>query len=160
MRSCILLAGLILSGCGERAAEPAVVEAGLEVYSPAAVSPVSDLASVYFGVVNRGTTDTLVAVDVGELGVASIHTMLEEGGAARMVPVELIEIAAGTGVQFRPGSYHVMLNEVTRGLSSGDTIVVSLRFAKAGSVDVATPVLTYSEMIESVEALSGSGAIP
>ena len=50
-----------------------------------------------------------------------------------------LEIPAGAKVELKPGSYHVMFMGLTTGIKEGDTVKVTLKFEKAGEVEVEMP---------------------
>lgn len=62
------------------------------------------------------------------------------GGMMGMRPIPRLEIPAGSTVELRPGSYHVMLIDLVADLEPGSTIQITLRFEKAGEVTVTTEV--------------------
>ncbi|HEX6833782.1 MAG TPA: copper chaperone PCu(A)C, partial [Rudaea sp.] len=63
-------------------------------------------------------------------GSVSLHKTVEEGGVAKMRPLDRLEIAAGSAVTFAPGGRHFMLMRPTRELKAGD--VVTIRIATEG----------------------------
>jgi len=63
-----------------------------------------------------------------------------EGGMMGMQPVARLEIPAGGSVELKPGSYHVMLIDLTQELKPGDEIEITLTFEKAGEVTVTAEV--------------------
>jgi copper(I)-binding protein len=63
--------------------------------------------------------------------------MVMEQGVAKMRPVEGgLEIKPGETVELKPGSFHVMLTGLTQPLEKGQKVKATLRFEKAGKVDV------------------------
>jgi periplasmic copper chaperone A len=62
------------------------------------------------------------------------------GGMMGMRPVARLEIPAGSTVELKPGSYHIMLIDLTKELKAGDKIEVTLTFEKAGQVTVTAEV--------------------
>ena len=61
-------------------------------------------------------------------------------GAMSMQQVQKIEIPAGKIVQLKPGGYHIMLMDVKKKLTPGDTFDVTLTFEKAGTKKVTATV--------------------
>jgi len=57
-----------------------------------------------------------------------------------MRPIPRLDIPAGGSVEFKPGSYHIMLIELVAPLKAGDKIDITLMFEKAGEVKVAAEV--------------------
>jgi copper(I)-binding protein len=70
---------------------------------------------------------------MGGSGMGSSTTM---GGSGMMGMQEVakVDLPAGGTVEFKPGGYHVMLNDLKKDLAAGDTIKVTLTFEKAGKV--------------------------
>lgn len=94
-------------------------------------------AAAYFTIVNGSATDDqLVAVASEVAGTASVHRTVSHGDVMRMEPVGALPIAAGETLQLAPGGLHVMLMDLKRPLKKGMTVTLSLRFDKAGPVDV------------------------
>ena len=71
----------------------------------------------------------LVGASSPEYGMVMIHKTVEEGGTAKMVPVNKVDIAAGGKVVFRPGGYHLMLMHVKRNIEVGSSIPITLEFS-------------------------------
>ena len=57
-----------------------------------------------------------------------------------MQKMDRLEIPAGGSVELEPGSYHLMLVDLTRELKAGEAIEVTLTFERAGDVKVSLPV--------------------
>ncbi len=62
------------------------------------------------------------------------------GGMMGMQPVARLEIPAGGTVELKPGSYHIMLIDLTQELKAGDKIEITLTFEKAGQITVTAEV--------------------
>jgi len=107
-------------------------------------SPAGDGGSAYFIVRNTGSLpDTIVAVAVAGASAAHLHTMIGTGGAGRMTPLEPAIVPAGGALMLRPGEAHLMFEGTARQIRLGDTVAVSLRFARAGGVTVPLVVQPY-----------------
>lgn len=75
-----------------------------------------------------------------------VHSMSMEGGVMRMRPLKHgLPIPAGGSVTLKPGSFHIMFMGLKRPLVRGETIPVTLDFARAGKVQVsfAVEAVTY-----------------
>ncbi|MCW2382477.1 MULTISPECIES: copper chaperone PCu(A)C [unclassified Sphingobium] len=75
-----------------------------------------------------------------------IHSMSMEGGVMRMRPLKNgLPVAAGGSVALKPGGFHIMFMGLKRPLVRGETIPVTLDFARAGKVQVsfAVEAVTY-----------------
>jgi periplasmic copper chaperone A len=110
---------------------------------PAPPSPSE--ASGFLVLDNRGAAaDTLLGVTSPEAGGIMLHGMV----AGRMEMVPLLVLPPGASNRLVPGSYHLMLHELTRPLAAGDTVTLRFRFARAAPIEVRAPVLRYSEAVE------------
>ena len=93
----------------------------------------------YLTIANSGAeADALVGASVaGDLADAvELHTVVDEGGMMKMRPVEQIDVPANGEAVLKPGSFHIMFIGVKKELKAGDSVRLSLTFAKAGTVEV------------------------
>ncbi|GIX11943.1 copper chaperone PCu(A)C [Elioraea sp.] len=98
--------------------------------------------AAYMTLVNpTDTTDRLIAAASDAAETVELHAHLHEGGVMRMRPVTAIEIPPGEPVVLAPGGLHIMLIGLRRDLKRGETIRLTLRFERAGTVEVELPVL-------------------
>ena len=67
---------------------------------------------------------------------AELHTHVNEGEMMRMKQIDSIEVPAGGQVEFKPGSNHVMLFELSAPLVAGERFPLTLEFEHAGEVTV------------------------
>lgn len=74
----------------------------------------------------------LVGAECELAGEVQLHRTIMEGGMARMVRQESIEIPANGKLEFKPGDYHLMLMKPKRVLKVGEKVEVTLKF-KDGS---------------------------
>ena len=65
-----------------------------------------------------------------------LHTMSMEGDVMKMRQVDAIDIPAGSTVELKPGAFHVMFMGLKSPLKLGDKLPVTLKFEKAGEVQV------------------------
>ncbi|MFT6557800.1 copper chaperone PCu(A)C [Sneathiella sp.] len=76
-----------------------------------------------------------------------IHTTKMTDGVMKMIQVkEGITVKAGETVQMKPGSYHIMFMGLTEVLAEGKEIPVTLKFEKAGDVDILVSVKKAGSM--------------
>lgn len=156
-----LVAGILAHGCGPQSSverTPAASQGPLSVYDAyAPASPTSDVASVYFTVVNDGSVaDTLLGVAI-PTGTARLHEVITENDRTHMSPVEALAVPAHGRLALRPGGYHIMLSDMGKTLAPGDTVQVQLHFALEGYLCVPVAVFTYTEVVERLE---GTGSQP
>ena len=93
--------------------------------------------------------DRLVGGSTDVAARFEMHQMLMERGVMKMRPVERgLEIKPGQTIEFKPGSFHVMLVGLKQPLEKGQHIKATLEFEKAGKVEI-----EYA-----VEAIGATGA--
>ena len=92
----------------------------------------------YLVIENRGSAvDRLLSISSEIAGRVEIHEMAVTDGIMRMRPLPKgVEIAPGLTAKFEPGGLHVMFLDLNRPLEKGDRIKATLRFEKAGAVEV------------------------
>ena len=92
----------------------------------------------------------LVEVRSSVAGVAEIHHMQMDGQMMKMHAVPSLELPAGQTVDLASGGYHVMLMDLKRQLTEGETVPVTLVIRNKGkrtetiAVDVTVKPLTYT----------------
>jgi len=98
--------------------------------------------AAYMTVTNGGTdADRLTCVSSDVSAQCQIHTMTMEDGVMKMRPVEGgLEIKPGETVTLKPASFHVMLINLTHPLEKDKTVKLTLKFEKAGTIDVEYPI--------------------
>lgn len=99
-------------------------------------------AAGYMTITNKGTApDRVSCVSSDAAAQCQIHSMTMEGGVMKMRPVEGgLEIKPGETVTLQPGGYHMMLVDLKHPLEAGKTLKATLKFDKAGTVDVDYPI--------------------
>jgi periplasmic copper chaperone A len=70
----------------------------------------------------------LTAVSTSAAAFAEIHESQMDDGIMRMNMLERLEIQPGERVVLEPGSFHIMLMDLARGLAPGDAISLTLTF--------------------------------
>ena len=96
------------------------------------------VAGAYLKITNKGqAADRLTAVSSEAAGRVEIHEMAMAGGTMKMRPLKAgIEIKPGETVEFKPGSYHIMMMDLKQPFEQGKRVKGTLTFEKAGTVDV------------------------
>jgi len=106
-----------------------------------ATPPGAKVAGVFMTIENQGKdSDRLLGASSPVAGLVEIHEMAMAGGMMTMRPVKGIDLKPGTKVDLAPGGYHVMLEDLKQPLKQGETIPLTLKFEKAGAVDLRIPV--------------------
>jgi periplasmic copper chaperone A len=92
----------------------------------------------YLTIKNTGTEpDRLVSATLSDATTAELHQMTMDNGVMKMREVAGgIQIKPGETVTLRPNEYHIMFKGLKEPLVKGQTIVGSLTFERAGSINV------------------------
>jgi copper(I)-binding protein len=86
-------------------------------------------SAIYFLIENNRVTNVkLISVDSSIAELTEIHLSKNVDGTMKMEKQEFIEIESNKTVEFKPGSYHVMLINLNKNLNVGDQFEVSLSF--------------------------------
>lgn len=136
-----LFALLVLSLCiasGRVLAELPQVSNARIVQPP----PGARVAAGYFTITNT-TDDALVITGASSrsVGKVELHLSFIENDVARMEQQASITVPAGESLEFRQGSYHLMMMGLSEPLISGTTVNVTLD-TSAGSLPVQLPVIS------------------
>ena len=67
-------------------------------------------------------------------------SQMDSSGVMSMQPQQSVEIPASDTVEFKPGGLHVMLINLNQDLALGNTILLTLKFEKAGEITLEVPV--------------------
>lgn len=132
-------------GAGAAAAQSDTFKVGdITIASPwtRATPAGAKVAGGYLKLTNTGATaDRLVGGSSEIAGRVEFHEMALSGGVMRMRPLNGgLEIKPGQTVELAPGGYHMMFMDLKRQLKQGDTVKATLRFEKAGPVEVIVKV--------------------
>ena len=72
--------------------------------------------------------------------------MRMDGGMSHMMKVDAVVVKPGETLRLAPGGRHVMLLQLSRKPAIGETVPVTLRFAKGGDVAIAAEVVAYADV--------------
>ena len=67
---------------------------------------------------------------------ARLHGHIVEAGIVKMRPIEAIEVAPGAPLVLEPGGVHIMLMGLKAPLEAGTAFPLTLRFEKAGAIEI------------------------
>lgn len=84
----------------------------------------------------NGGADRLVAARSAVAERVELHVMAMDGDVMRMRQVDAIDLPAGQVVALQPGGLHFMLMGLKKPLALGSRVPLTLRFEKAGEVNV------------------------
>jgi copper(I)-binding protein len=95
----------------------------------------------YLTIVNHDSvTVELVSVATVLAASAEVHESMQHDGMSHMMPRTSVSIGARDSLVMAPGGMHVMLNQLTRALTAGDSVPLTVRFSNGDSVLVRVPV--------------------
>jgi copper(I)-binding protein len=96
------------------------------------------VAGGYFKVTNTGATaDRLLGGSTDVAKRFEVHEMSMDKGVMKMRELkDGLDIPPGATIELKPGSYHIMMQELARPLAKGQRVKASLNFEKAGKGDV------------------------
>lgn len=143
-----LLTILILASCTRtnpvvaRIKDASVSRGEITVRSAYALVPFSNSPMpTYLRIENRGSVpDTLVAVRGGEgFPTPSLH-------GAGMEQLMTVGIGGGETLLLAPGGRHIMFEPPLPAVARGDSVRLSLTFARAGTVEIQAFVIGYDEV--------------
>ena len=108
----------------------------------------------YFIVRNKGATpDRLVAASCACAAKVELHTHTVRNGVASMQRVTAAPVPAGGATTFAPTGHHLMIMGVKKPLEAGTIVPVTLRFERAGAVQV--PFFVTARVEEELAAHRG-----
>ena len=118
-----------------------VTSGSLTVHTAFALPPFTDAPMpVYLTIDNTAETpDSLLEVTTP----ATPHAMLHGGGMEGMTA---LVVPANRSLAMRPGQLHLMLQQPLPRFARGDSLQVTLRFARAGSVAIWAFVIDYNDL--------------
>lgn len=107
-----------------------------------ATVPTAKVAAGYLTITNNGAEpDVLLGGNADFAGKVEIHEMKMTDGVMKMRPLtEGLVIAPGATVTLKPGAEHVMFMQLKEPMNEGDNHSVTLRFEKAGELELRFPV--------------------
>jgi copper(I)-binding protein len=96
------------------------------------------VAGGYMKIVNHGTApDRLIGGSTAGADKFEIHQMTMNDGVMKMRPLSNgLELKPGETVELKPGGYHLMFVGLKAPFEKGKRVKGTLRFEKAGTVDV------------------------
>ena len=103
-----------------------------------ATPPAAKVGGGYLRITNTGTEpDRLTGMSAPVAGRGEIHEMAVVDGVMRMRELETASPSPpGQTVELKPGGLHVMFIDINEPLKEGTTVTATLRFEKAGTIEV------------------------
>lgn len=147
----VFLISIVTVGCRPDVSQED--EVGIVVHTAVAPAPLAiggltdATVAVYLTLQNRQRIpDTLDAVQSPLARSAMVHSQMQQGGMAMMMPSAPIAIPARDSMKLAPGGTHIMLENMLSSLLPGDTIPLFLTFRHSGRIPVKAVVVTYQAL--------------
>jgi periplasmic copper chaperone A len=113
----------------------------LVVEAPWARESVTRTGAAYMTLRNNGDQpDRLIGVSSDVAETVQLHSSVTEDGVMQMRAVETVEVPAHGEAVLGPGGVHVMLIGLEGRLEEGKSFPLTLRFEKAGEVEVTATI--------------------
>jgi periplasmic copper chaperone A len=114
-------------------------------FTRATLVPTIKTAAVYVTLMNHGAEDDqLLKVSTPAAQQATLHESKDENGVMQMREITLLNVPANATVELAPAGSHIMLTGLYSPLKVGDTLPITLQFARAGAVELSVPVLAIA----------------
>jgi copper(I)-binding protein len=144
-RKPFFLAALVLVSIGLWVPTRGVAHEGLVRVLDAwarATPSVAKEGAVYLAVVNTGdSADRLIGAETPVAESVELHASVRQGKGVTMRKLGAVEVPSGHSEIFRPGGTHLMLLGLRKQLKEGDSFRLTLRFERAGTVEVSVRVV-------------------
>lgn len=100
------------------------------------------VSAAYFLITNfEQQADTLLSVQSDVAQMVEVHESYQQDDhMVGMREAGKVEIPANSTIKFEQGGLHVMLMQLTRSLSDGDSFEITLNFAEHGNITLDVPV--------------------
>jgi periplasmic copper chaperone A len=117
--------------------------------------------AVYMTLANKtDTADRLTAASSDVASKVQIHEMAVVNGIMQMRELANgLAIPADGSVTLKPGGYHVMLTGLKKPLVAGQTLPLTLTFAKAGTISITVPIQAIGATQSGKGNMSGMGGM-
>lgn len=142
----ITLGILFLSACALTGEEEGT---GVEIHdSWARAAAKGENGAAYLLIHNHSTSeDAVLGASTDAADAAEIHLSQESAdGVMQMSPQISIPLPADSKLEFKPGSYHIMLVNLKQDLKKGNEIMITLYFQMHEDIVIIVPVYDAAEM--------------
>lgn len=111
------------------------------------VPPSAKSTAAFMTIQNNGTDDMILvsaSCEIAEL--VQVHTMEHVGEMMKMKEIKELLVPAKGEAVLAPMGYHIMLIDLTRAITEGETILLSLNFADGTKVNIDAVVKKWGPM--------------
>lgn len=136
----LLAAGILGFAVSAGAAETKL--GALTIETPWARASAGGAAGAFLTIHNEGDADKLVSVTSTAASDVQLHVTIKDGDVMKMRPMDDgLDLPTKGEAVLQPGGSHIMLMGLKAPLKEGDSLPLTLHFAKAGTVEVVAKVL-------------------
>lgn len=82
----------------------------------------------------------LKSITSPDFAAVEMHRSFVKDNQEQMEPVPSLTLPAHGSVEFKPGSYHIMLMQPRKNLFAGDTVTLNLSFSDGSELAIMAPV--------------------
>ncbi len=98
-------------------------------------------SALYFKIENNSAKpDTLYKVTSNIARHIQMHETYKKNDMMGMREIKNLEVKGNSSIEFKPGSYHIMLMDLIKDLKAGDEINFTLYFKTSGKVNIKAKV--------------------
>lgn len=101
----------------------------------------------------------LVEAQAAVAGVTEIHEMAMDKDIMLMRAVNVVELPAHRAVEFKPGGFHIMLQDLKQPLKAGETVSLTLTFEDAARKRFTQTVTAPVVPLGATPSAAGHGAL-
>ena len=105
-----------------------------------ATPPGVSVGAAYLVITGGDKDDRLTGASSERAEMVELHEVVEEGGVAKMRPMEDVPVPTGKRVELAPKGRHLMLMGLDAPLVAGQTYALVLKFAESGEQRVSVTV--------------------
>ncbi|HXP95961.1 MAG TPA: copper chaperone PCu(A)C [Telmatospirillum sp.] len=113
----------------------------LIIETPWARASAGSAAGAFLSIRNEGPDDKLMTVSSPLAADVQLHVTIKDGDVMKMRAVDGLDVPRDGKAVLQPGGSHIMLMGLKAPLKEGDSLPLTLHFAKAGTVEIMVPVL-------------------
>lgn len=116
--------------------------------------------AAYMTLVNSGgTADKLLGATTPLADTIQFHQeTADSDGVSRMREMHSVDLDPGATIVFKPGDMHMMIVGLKEPLKEGQAFSITLKFEKAGNIEVTVPIGAVGAMHH--ENMGNMGAMP
>lgn len=133
----VLFSSLLLTSLSVHASNTLMIDGAYARATP----PNAPTSAVFFTAHNHSDSSIdIVSATTPAAKKVELHTVVMDGDVMKMRQLDALTIDASGELVLKPGSYHVMLFELTREFVEGDDIKVTLSLSDGTTQTIVAPI--------------------